>query len=172
MTTAMFCAHHWDIEPSAGHVSHAKCLKCGETSEFLNSVDEEYHFEVAHSRREVEMAKLSGAGITSRAKALKGARKKAESLLRDGVMAREVQAQLRPDFGEIAVSTIQGWKTRMAKMTHKPKKEKAAPPEPGIGDDERLWQMVMDAKPDWKDKPRLGRWMDMIDAVYAFLVEC
>ena len=42
-----------------------------------------------------------------------------------------------------------------------------SPPDP----EERLWQMVMMARPDWKDKPRLGRWMDLVDATYAFLVE-
>lgn len=35
-----------------------------------------------------------------------------------------------------------------------------------------LWTLVMEAAPPFSDKPRLGRWMDMVDAVYAFLVEC
>lgn len=36
---------------------------------------------------------------------------------------------------------------------------------------EVFWNDVMRLRPDFSDKPRLGRWMDMVDAVYAFLVE-
>ena len=170
--SAVACVHYWDIDPSNGHTSKGICRICGEIKDFLNSVPEEEKFKFVlaqhpRKREEVEMAKNQGGDMRDRATELTTARHEAERLYREGKAPLEVAALLRREFGDIALSTVTGWKYRMAPETHKAETTK----EPTPPADETLWQMVMDARPDWTDKPRLGHWMDMVDAVYAFLVE-
>lgn len=112
--------------------------------------------------------------LRSRTKELEPARQRAEELFREGKDAYDVLRLLEQEFGKIPGSTVHGWKKRLRPVTHETlrKHKPATCAKTQTDPDGELWQKVMDARPDWTDKPRLGRWMDMVDSVYAFLVEC
>lgn len=173
MTSALACIHHWDVDVAAGHTSRARCLKCGEISEFLNAIPEDgdYHFQVAHSkpRREalVKEKPLHGGNNAGRARALAPARRKAEELYRQGKLPREVAGILRPQFGDIAISTLAGWKTRMAPASHE------IIPEPAQSHTEiiPLWDTVMSLRPDLAvaNRDRILAWKKLFDAAFEYL---
>ncbi len=120
------------------------------------------------------------------------ARRRAEELFRQGKNISEVAQVMAAEFsGVLNRTTLHHWWYRLRPEASGkdppppapdpgPDQAKAAPvasaaeplPQPGTNDSALLlWELVMASRPSWAEKPRLGRWMDLVDAVYAFLVE-
>lgn len=173
VTTATLCSHHWDIEPASGHTSRGVCLECGEKRDFLNAVPEDLEYGRTKPRPEVKEGpvkekRLHGGDITARAKVLKPARRAAEKLFAEGKDIHEVKTELYATFGDIALSTITGWKQRMKPVSHK-----EAMPEPARSHTETipLWDTVMVLRPDLQPgyRDRLLAWKKLFDAAFEYL---
>jgi hypothetical protein len=191
MTTTAIkpCPHHWNIDtPSGKPTVHGVCKLCGEEKEFP-SFDEgipgpepgditEGKSYKPHQRirlgpwrgpkkKEVTVPKISGGSVTTRSKELRPARRAAEELFRKGNSVTRVLELLRPTFGDIAPSTVTGWKTRMPKVAH----PTAMPIVGRPLETPRLFDAVMAARPPFAERERCRRWKQMFDAAFELLVQ-
>ena len=112
----------------------------------------------------------------------------AEDLFREGKKLAEVRRAIEDSSGVgISPQTLRTWKSRMGQARASAGGARLSPAGPGAvtevlagrqsapagpgSDGEDLWELIMAQRPPWSQKPRLARWMELVDAAYAFLVE-
>lgn len=100
-----------------------------------------------------------GGSTHARSVELRPAKKAAEELFSKGNSVTKVLAILRPTFGEISTSTVNGWKIRASAKNV----EGLQTP--------RLLDAVMAARPPFAERDRCRRWKLMFDAAFELLIE-